>query len=59
MARLVANWKDGYANINADHIAENEGMIYAYNDKDELVGIFDLGIINYIYVIGGTNEKNV
>lgn len=57
MSRLIANWKDGYANINAEHIAERDGMIFAYDDKDELVGVFDLGIINYIYVSGGANES--
>lgn len=57
MARLVANWKDGYANINVQHIAERDGMVFAYGERNELIGVFDLGIINYIYIIGGANEN--
>lgn len=57
MARLVANWKDGYANVNAERIAERDGMVFAYDEKNDLVGVFDLGIINYIYISGGANEN--
>lgn len=57
MPRLVANWKDGYANVNAERIAERDGMVFAYDEKNDLVGVFDLGIINYIYISGGANEN--
>lgn len=56
VAKLAAGWNDGYANISADRIDEREGMVYAYDVTNKLVGIFDLGIINYIYITGGTNE---
>ena len=57
MKRVVASWKDGFANIAADHMVEREGMIYAYNEQGEVVGVFDLGIINYIYITEGKNES--
>ena len=57
MSRLVANWKDGYANIAAEYIVERDGMVYVYDERDALVGIFDLGLVNCIYLIGGANEN--
>ena len=49
MKRLVVRWKDQFANIPAERIEERDGMIYAYDEKG-LVGVFDLGTIDLIYL---------
>lgn len=53
MKRLIVKHKENgglaHGNIPADRIAEKEGFIFAYNG-DELVGVFDLGLIEVAYI---------
>lgn len=45
--------RDSYVNMPADRLIREDSFVYAYNGED-LVGAFDLGTINYIYL----TEKN-
>ena len=55
MKRCIVGFvgQDGYVNMPADRLKKDESFIYAYSGE-ELVGAFDLGTINYIYL----SEKN-
>lgn len=53
--RCVAKWKDGHANIPADGMREENGMVYVTRDG-ELVGVFDLGLVEAIYLSGGNDN---
>ena len=52
MKRLVVRWNDQFVNINAARIEERDGMVYAF-DNAGLVGVFDLGAVDMIYLSGG------
>ena len=56
MKRCIVGFvgQDGYVNMPADRLKKDDSFIYAYNG-DDLVGVFDLGTINYIYI----TEKNL
>ena len=53
--RCVAKWKDGHVNIQADAMREENGMVYVTRDG-ELVGVFDLGWVEAIYLSGGNDN---
>lgn len=53
--RCVAKWKDGHANIQADAMREENGMVYVIR-AGELVGVFDLGLVEAIYLSGGNDN---
>ena len=53
MKRCVVGFRDNYVNMQADKLRREDTFVYAYNGE-ELVGAFDLGTINYIYI----TEKN-
>lgn len=58
MKKLVVRTKEWYCNIPADYLEENEGMVRAYLNGN-LVGVFDLGVIDVIYLSvkdGGNND---
>lgn len=49
MKRLVVRWGEEFVNIQATRIEENNGMIFAFAENN-LVGVFDLGAVNMIYL---------
>lgn len=48
-SKCVVRFKDNFVNIPADRLTEAEGMVYVYRGN-ELVGVFDLGFIDSIYI---------
>lgn len=47
--RMVAKHKDGFCNLPADSLTERDGMVFVHNG-DKLVGVYDLGVIDMIYL---------
>lgn len=47
--KCIVHRKDNYVNIPADRLTEAEGMAYVWHGE-ALVGIFDLGTIDEIYI---------
>ena len=55
--RLIVKFTSGdFVNIEANHIRRDESFIYAYI-FEELVGIFDMGGIEYLYLSEKKNER--
>lgn len=48
-SKCIVHRKDDYVNIPADRLTEAEGMVYVWHGES-LVGIFDLGTIDEIYI---------
>ena len=59
MKRLIVLFgkESKYINMPADRIEEREGFIYAYCGS-ELIGVFDIGSIDMIYVTPYAKEGN-
>ena len=54
--RLIVYYKpDSHVNIAADRMAEDDGIVRAYRGE-QLVGVFDLGVIDMIYLSGGNDN---
>lgn len=53
MRRLIVKYKESnsecFVNIPANNIVERENQIFVYQDE-ALVGVFDLGFINALYI---------
>ena len=49
--KIVVYYKNGYVNLTGTHIEREENVIFAYNG-DELIGFFDLGVVDMCYVSG-------
>jgi len=49
MKHLVVRWRDGHTNLPITRIEHIGDVVYAYQDK-ELVGFFDLGSVDALYV---------
>ena len=52
MSKCVVRFKDDYVNIPADRIEEHNGMVFVF-DGEMLVGVFDLGAVDMVYLSGG------
>ena len=55
--RLIVKYhedKPYHANVACDLIEREDGMVFAYNG-DALVGVFDLGIVDMMYL---SEERN-
>lgn len=48
MHRVIAKTTEFTANLEADRIEENGDFFFVYNGS-ELVGVFDMGIVQCIY----------
>ena len=57
MTKLIAKMRDGYCNIAADSMTEREGMIFVYRGE-KLVGVFDLGAVDAIYISGKEGDES-
>ena len=53
--KCVVRGKDWHINIPADYLEENEGIVRAYL-QGHLVGVFDLGVVDVLYLSGGSHE---
>lgn len=49
MKKLVANFKNAFVNIPADRLEREDAVIFAYNG-DQLVGMFDIGVLLSIWI---------
>lgn len=49
LKRCVVRFGDNFCNIEADQIWREESIVIVYNGK-EIVGIFDLGFVDAIYL---------
>ena len=52
MKRCIVRSKEDYVNIAADELREENGMVYV-TKGGALVGVFDLGTVDYVYLSGG------
>ena len=52
MKRCIVKLRDGHVNIPADAMREENGMVYVTRNG-ELIGVFDLGVVETIYLSGG------
>ena len=67
--RLVVKFRDGYTNIEADRLEREDDVVYAYRmvavpvseslfvEDKILVGVFDLGTIDYLYLSEKKEDK--
>ena len=49
MKRCVVKYRDGFCNIPATMICREDAIVYVFNGTD-LVGVFDLGYVDAIYL---------
>lgn len=52
MSKCVVRFNGDYVNIKADRIEEHNGMVFVF-DGELLVGVFDLGAVDMVYLSGG------
>ena len=52
MKRLIVRFRDGHTNLAITHIERVGDVVFAYNGV-ELVGMFDLGACDALYVSEG------
>lgn len=57
MKRCVVKFKGDYCNIEADRIEREDAIVFAYNGSN-LVGIFDLGFVDAIYMTTWQQKKS-
>ena len=54
---LVKTTEEITAKLEADRIEYNENLVFVYNGS-ELIGIFDIGVVQFIYLTQKTVKKN-
>lgn len=54
---LIKTTTETTANLEADRIEYNENLIFVYNGS-ELIGIFDIGVVQFVYLTQKTVKKN-
>ena len=47
--RLIVVWEDGHCNVPCTRVEYDQGYAVAFNG-DTLVGVFDIGFINVLYL---------
>lgn len=57
VCRLIVRGKDWHVNINVTHIQREEALVFAFLG-DDLVGVFDLGIVGALYMSERKREEN-
>lgn len=57
MKRLVVKFIDGdYCNMRVTRIERSDSVVFAY-ENDDFIGMFDLGIVNCLYISEGKERK--
>lgn len=56
MSKFIAVSGNNFVNIRAEKMQYENGIIFVW-DKDNLVGVFDIGLLNYAYISQGRNES--
>lgn len=50
--RCVVIYGDKYVNTPASRMEDHDGIVYVYDNENNLVGAFDIGTIDMIYLSG-------